>query len=74
MCNVQIAHTVKYHVTSVANFAKWGGSTQHVLQTGHAGVAKQGGGPYLYVHIYIYTYVQIKFVQVIWDRRSRGQG
>ena len=31
-------------------------------------------GRYLYVRIYIYTYVQIAFVQVTWDLRSRGQG
>ena len=50
-----------------------GGGTPHVLQTAHAGVAK-GGGAYLYVHIYIYTYVQMTFMQVLLDRRSKGQG
>ena len=74
MCNVQIAG--KYDATSVANFAKWGGGTPHVLQTARAGVAKgEGGlGPYFYVHIYVYTYVQITFMQVIWYGRFRGQG
>ena len=77
MCNVQRVGVAEKDVTSIANFASWGGGTSHVLQTPHAALARRAGGggrQYLYVHIFIYKYVQITFVQVIWDRRSRGQG
>ena len=59
--------------TSVANFAKWGWGVPHMHFKPPMRTSPRGGG-YLYVHIYIYPYVQISFVQVIWDKRSQGQG
>ena len=71
MCNVQKVIVVEKDITSIANFAKWGGSTPHMLFK--LPMPGGGGRQYLHVHIFIYKYVQISSVHVRWDRRSRCQ-
>ena len=53
MCNVQKVIVVEKDITSIANFANWGGGEYPTCRS-HCPCGGGGGRQYLHVHIFIY--------------------